>query len=102
VCAYGIGSGYRCGNLVELNLSVITQDGDFDGVNKVNLGAKGFDYDEDLGGPVYLESKIRDRTTAQALGYITYFDNSDPNQRFVYYTPLEKAFGSVFDGSFCS
>jgi len=88
VCAFGVESGYLCGNVVEINIHA-----GFDGLSKVDLGNHGFVAD-DLGGPIYTESNIADRNITQALGYVTSFDNTDPNHQFVYYTPLEK----VFDG----
>lgn len=94
VCAYGAIAGYLCGNVVEMNLNVgwPERGTSFDGVNKVDLGDYGFYAEEDWGSPVYTISNIRDRTIVQALGYISGLDNSDQHHKFIYYTPLEKAF----------
>jgi hypothetical protein len=91
VCAYGAISGYRCGKVVEINVSVgAGRDGlIFKEVNKVDLGANGFT-NKELGSPVYVENKIGDRTIAQALGYITAINNDDSNHKLFYYTPLDK------------
>jgi hypothetical protein len=40
--------------------------------------------------------------TAQALGYITWFDNSNPNHKLVYYTPIDKALSAIFSNTQCS
>jgi len=102
VCAYGTVSGHLCGNITEINakltvpypyfpvdpkgnLALIT----LGGLSKVDLGVNGFYGEENLGGPVYVESNIGGQTTAQALGYITNFDNSDPNHKSFYYTQLD-------------
>jgi hypothetical protein len=37
-------------------------------------------------------SNIGERTTAQALGYISIIDNSDLNHKIFYYTPLSVVF----------
>jgi hypothetical protein len=104
VCAYGALGGYRCGNVVETNLVIWSGRNvsvanpnpiNFGGLNKVDLGDNGFYAEEDLGGPVYTVSNIGERTTAQALGYISGIDNSDQHHRFIYYTPLEKFFETM-------
>ncbi|CAG8804602.1 7598_t:CDS:1, partial [Dentiscutata erythropus] len=50
-------------------------------VNKVQLGEKGFENFEDIGGPVYLQTDYNGNITAQALGHIASFftDNSTYN-----------------------
>ena len=93
VCAYGSVNGYLCGKLVETGSSLEqNQEGTiytFAGMNKVDLGeGHGFDSERDLGGSVYVTNTIGERTTAQALGYISGVDNSDLNHKFFYYTPL--------------
>jgi hypothetical protein len=94
VCAYGAFSSYRCGKLVEMELSTGSgRDMTFTGVNKVDLGeGNGFDSERDLGGPVYVTNNIGERTVAQALGYISGIDNSDLNHKIFYYTPLSVFF----------
>jgi len=94
VCAYGPLRGYLCGSVVEMNTGVeyVDPSGEtltFTDVNKVDLGTNGFTIEE-LGSPVYTKNNIGERTTAQALGYITDIDNSDPNHNFFYYTPIDK------------
>lgn len=108
VCAYGAVSGFLCGNIVEMGVDVTAYtplNQLFGSVNKIeNLGI-GFYDEKDIGGPVYTISKIRDQTVAQALGYITSFDNSDYNHRILYYTPLDNAFkrfASVVDNNNCA
>jgi len=51
---------------------------------------------------VYTLSNIGNRTLAQALGHITSFDNSDPNHKFLYYTPLDKIFAQFLGSRNCS
>jgi len=110
VCAYGSGSGYLCGNLVgsDLELTIPSpwtsgSNVTFQGLGKIDLGTNGFENAEDIGGPVYdVLNQQGKKTMAQALGYITWFDNSDPNHKLVYYTPLEKALSALFNNTQCS
>jgi hypothetical protein len=116
VCAYGVVSGYVCGNLIEINVELaipnpfnLVNEGDdtinfltAESLNKLDLGENGFYGEGDLGGPVYMLSNIGDRTTAQALGHITHFDNSDPQHKLLYYMPLDKDLGKIFDAYKCS
>jgi hypothetical protein len=109
ICAYGAVSGYLCGNLTEINigLAIPTPGKTTDlitlvSLNKVDLGVNGFYGEEDLGGPVYTVSNIGDRTIAQALGHITYFDNNDPNHKLLYYTPIDKALEGILGDYSCS
>jgi hypothetical protein len=99
VCAYGALGGYRCGNVIAMNVVIssgrnmpVDSPVNFAGVNKVDLGDYGFYVEEDLGGPVYAVSNIGEHTTAQALGYISGIDNDDQHHKFIYYTPLDKFF----------
>ena len=98
VCAYGTVSGYNCGKVVEINSNLESRRV----TNKVDLESNGFYVEGDLGGPVYVESGIGDRTTAQALGFINRFDNNDPNHKFLYYTPLDKALKGILGSSNCN
>jgi hypothetical protein len=115
VCAYGAVSGHLCGNFVEANIELrvpniwkLVNDDQtmnlltMEKLGKVDLGESGFRSEQDLGGPVYLESKIGDQTTAQALGHITHFDNSDPNHKLLYYTPLDKALERTLERNGCT
>ena len=98
VCAYGAGSGYLCGKLIEIGSSwEFIKEGYNENftfvVNKVDLGeGHGFDSERDLGGPVYVANTIGDTTVAQALGYISGVDYSDLNHKIFYYTPLSAFF----------
>src|SRR6185312_2807504 len=108
ICAYGSSSGYHCGNLVgsNLELTIPRANGSnvtFRGLGKIDLGTSGFESMEDIGGTVYsLLNQKGKKTAAQALGYITWIDNSDPNHKLVYYTQLDKALSAIFNNTQCS
>jgi hypothetical protein len=106
VCAYGAVSGYNCGNITEINVSLaIPNPGKVSdlltmvGLGKVDLGINGFYGEGDLGGPVYVENNIGNQTTAQALGHITHLDNIDPNHKLLYYTPIDKVLEGLLDNT---
>jgi hypothetical protein len=72
-------------------------------LSKVDLGTNGFESSEDTGGPVYsLLNQQGKKTVAQALGHITWIDNTDPNHKLIYYTPLDKALSAIFNNTKCS
>jgi len=108
VCAYGATSGYFCGKVVEMDASLEipnpTEGGNITiiSLNKVDLGEKGFEYEEDIGGPVYTVSNIGDRTVAQALGHISNIDYSDSQHKSFYYTPLDKVLEDMFNYDGCA
>ena len=110
ICAYGSGSGYRCGSQVGSDLeitipspwksgSTIT----FKGLNKVDMGKNGFESEEDRGGPVYsVGSSVDKKTVINALGHITWLNNTDPNHKLVYYTPTDKVLSAILENNKCS
>lgn len=110
ICAYGSSSGYRCGNQVGSDLEITIPNpwnsGStiiFKGLNKVDMGTNGFESEEDRGGPVYLVgSSVDKKTVINALGHITWFDNTDPNHKLVYYTPIDKSLSAIFENNKCS
>jgi hypothetical protein len=110
ICAYGSSSGYHCGNQVESDLEITIPNPwssgstiTFKGLNKIDLGTSGFENEEDHGGPVFLvgSSPEKEIITA-ALGHITWFDNSDPNHKLVYYTPIDKVLSAILKNNDCS
>src|SRR6185312_2628844 len=108
VCAYGAISGYLCGKVVEVDASLEIPNPDqggsttLAGLNKVDLGENGFEYEADLGGPVYTVSNISDRTVAQALGHISSIDYSDSQHKFFYYTSLDAVLKDLVEYAKCS
>jgi len=59
-------------------------------VNKVDLGAIGFESQADIGGPVYVQNNSGGVITSQALGHIVATNNDDPQHKFLYYMPIDK------------
>src|SRR6185312_12619308 len=83
VCVYGAASGYCCGTLTE-------NTGEVGGSREVDLGTNGL-LSEDIGAPVYTETKVGDRNLAHALGHVVRINNNDPQHQSFYYTPIEQA-----------
>jgi len=109
VCAYGAVSGHHCGNLIATDLELTIPspwvNGNnitIKGLSGVITGATGFESEEDIGGPVYTKTIMGGRTLVQALGHITSLDNSNPNYKSFYYTPIDKALSAIFGSSNCS
>jgi len=100
VCASGQGSGYNCGNLTELDLTLAVSNPwngkptILKGLNKVDLGVNSFESKEDIGGPVYAQSNNSGTVTAQGLGHIVAVNNDDPQHKFLYYLPMDKVLNS--------
>jgi len=109
VCTYGAASGYRCGGITEVDLTLTVPNPIFkessdlmlNNLNKVDLGTNGL-LSEDVGAPVYSETQIGERTLAQALGHISVIDNNDPQHQTFYYTPLEQALDGVNSDNSCT
>lgn len=109
VCTYGAASGYRCGGITEVDLTLTVPNPIFkessdlmlNNLNKVDLGINGL-LSEDVGAPVYSETQIGERTLAQALGHISIIDNNDPQHQTFYYTPLEQALDGVNSDNSCT
>jgi hypothetical protein len=101
ICAYGSISGHLCGELGRVNITEALPNVIFTNLNAVGLGTSGFEYKEDLGGPVYVETNVGDRTVAQALGYVTFVDNGNPDNKQIYYTPLDEVLKRTNDNG-CS
>jgi hypothetical protein len=110
ICAYGANSGYRCGSQVGSDLEITIPNPwnsgstiTFKGLNKIDMGTNGFESEEDHGGPVYLVGDSADKKIViNVLGHITWFDNTDPNHKLVYYTPIDKALSAIFENNKCS
>jgi len=106
VCTYGAASGYRCGTLTDVGLSLTVpnprgwNDLEMKNLAKVDLGTNGL-LKEDLGAPVYTETKIGERTLAQALGHVSVIENADPQHQSFYYFPIETALTQVNTISHC-
>ena len=109
VCVYGAASGYRCGTLTEVGSSLTVPNPRKDwhqdtlemkNLGKVDLGTNGL-LKEDLGAPVYTETKIGERTLAQALGHVSVIENADPQHQSFYYFPIETALTQVNTISHC-
>ena len=100
VCASGQGSGYNCGNITELDLTLAVSNPwngkptILKGLNKVDLGVNGFESKEDIGGPVYAQSDNDGTIAVQALGHVVATNNNDPQHKFVYYMPIGKVLTS--------
>jgi hypothetical protein len=109
VCAYGAASGYRCGVITEVDLTLTVPNPIFKGssdlmlnkLNKVDLGTNGL-LNEDIGAPVYSETQIGDHTLAQALGHISVIDNNDPQHQSFYYSSLEQALDGIISDQSCT
>ncbi|CAG8632015.1 15_t:CDS:2 [Paraglomus brasilianum] len=71
------------------------------GAASVDLGTNGL-LKEDLGAPVYTETKISERTLAQALGHVSLIENADPQHQSFYYFPIETALSQTNAISGCS
>ncbi|CAG8833125.1 17267_t:CDS:2, partial [Gigaspora margarita] len=77
VCAYGAKIGFFCGTLDEINANITIINPLTDrlvalNVNKVQLGEKGFENFENMGGPVYKRIYNNGNTAAQALVIIRF------------------------------
>jgi hypothetical protein len=74
----------------------------FKGLNKVDMGTSGFDGDENIGGPVhYVLKQAGQKTVTSAMGHITWFDNSDPNHKLLYYTPIDEVLSTISENNNC-
>jgi hypothetical protein len=77
VCIYGAISGYRCGNITEIDAGVDVFVGQLGGtvflynLHKVNLGKTVGLMPGDFGAPVYSEIKIGKVTLAEAVGHVS-------------------------------
>jgi hypothetical protein len=95
VCAYTAGNGYMCGNVVALDERAPISYPKyiaFIGLGKISVENTDNYIDEyDLGGPVYVESNIGDRTIAQIVGHISWYDYDENDKGIIYYTPIEKS-----------
>lgn len=109
VCVYGAASGYRCGSITELDLTLIVPNpfpflgGELmlNNLNKVDLGTNGL-LNEDIGAPVYSETQIGERTLAEALGHVSVVDNNDPQHQSFYYSSLEQALDGIISDQSCT
>jgi hypothetical protein len=70
-------------------------------LGKVDLGTNGL-LKEDIGAPVYTETRIAERTLAQAVGHVSWIDNNDVQHQFFYYTPLAQALDAIKNNYHCS
>lgn len=100
-CVYGAASGTQCGNIIGIDANLIVPDPHNSGntwplhyLGWVDLGTNGL-LSEDIGAPVYTETQIGDRTLAQALGHVSWIDNSDPQHQSFFYTPLEQVLTEI-------
>lgn len=109
VCVYGAASGYRCGSITEVDLTLTVPNPIFkessdlmlSKLNKVDLGTNGL-LNEDIGAPVYSETQIGERTLAQALGHVSVVDNNDPQHQSFYYSSLEQALDGIISDQSCT
>ena len=59
------------------------------------MGTEGFESEEDIGGPVYVQNNNNGTTTVQALGHVVATNNNDPQHKLVYYMPIDKVLTSA-------